>query len=275
MCLPDANGRRAHCPVRAFAQRQRRAVCRLLWQRCCACTFFNKGSTCRSRPCKKRHTTRRRAPLCNSWSSPRPASAAGQNARFGLSQRPPGYVKVKYQGRARNHRPPGDAVRAPQSMDGAKANVEHGRADMNERIRNGPQGAANRAEIGSESAFRLPFVCPLSAFERREILSSETSIDNGRIVGACADLPQDVLLLSCRYLLVFYACHSQTPLSLARKACKQTLKLPQPGAATLHKCSSQKHRSHCFFRFTARLEGAQAPKLFFNPSDGACAAELE
>ena len=177
MCLPDANGRRAHCPVRAFAQRQRRAVCRLLWQRCCACTFFNKGSTCRSRPCKKRHTTRRRAPLCNSWSSPRPVSASGQNARFGLSQRPPGYVKVKYQGRARNHRPPGDAVRAPQSMDGAKANVEHGRADMNERIRNGPQGAANRAEIGSESAFCLPFVCPLSAFERREILSSETSID--------------------------------------------------------------------------------------------------
>ena len=48
----------------------------------------------------------------------------------GPSQRPPGYVKVKYQGRARNHRPPGDAVRAIQSMDGAKANVEHGRADM-------------------------------------------------------------------------------------------------------------------------------------------------
>ena len=126
MCLPDANGRRAHCPVRAFAQRQRRAVCRLLWQRCCACTFFNKGSTCRSRPCKKRHTTRRRAPLCNSWSSPRPVSASGQNACFGLSQRPPGYVKVKYQGRARNHRPPGDAVRAIQSMGGAKARVDHG-----------------------------------------------------------------------------------------------------------------------------------------------------
>ena len=59
-----------------------------------------------------------------------PVSAPEQNARFGPSQRPPGYVKVKYQGRARNHRPPGDAVRAPQSMDGAKANVEHGRADM-------------------------------------------------------------------------------------------------------------------------------------------------
>ena len=47
--------------------------------------------------------------------------AALLNTSFGSSQRPLGYVKVKYQELARNHRPPGDAVRTIQSMDGAKA----------------------------------------------------------------------------------------------------------------------------------------------------------
>ena len=79
--------------------------------------------------------------------------AALLNTSFGSSQRPLGYVKVKYQELARNHRPPGDAVRTIQSMDGAKARVDHG-ADAGKTVdaalsrlsaRSSPMRAVNNA----------------------------------------------------------------------------------------------------------------------------------